>query len=542
MPSVASLLDHQFFCFPTHEARQAMNLCLQIIVDTFIEPMLGWCTSHYNHPECELHGSDLVGLLEDGSPVIGAVLPLHSSKYLYRAKIQFTKPPSPHEPCTMFRMEIFEQYLAMRFAIEGINISPDLLPNLTLGFQVYDSCLGFHQDLEATFRLLTGQNPAVPNYFCQKSPPVFCMIGSSISTHSILNAHILGLYRYPQVPVSVCTESCPAGFRKMLRRDMPVCCFQCVPCPLGEILNWTDSTDCVKCPLDKWPNAQRDRCLPKNREFLSFEEPLGAALAAMSILSSVIPVSIGGLFIRYKNTPIVRANNFSLSCLLLMSMSLCFLCSLSFIGYPQSKKCLLQQVAFGMVFTICVSCILAKTIMVVFAFLATKPGSSFKRLARPLASYIVISISTFLQFILCISWISLAPPYPEDNIETHPGLIITECNEGTPIAFWCMLGYLGLLAAISFIVAFTARRLPDSFNEAKFITFSMLAFLSVWLSYIPASLSAHGKYTVAMEVFAILSSSWAIVICMFAPKCFVLLFRPHTNSREHLMGRFKSSN
>uniref|UniRef100_A0A8C5PDQ5 G-protein coupled receptors family 3 profile domain-containing protein n=1 Tax=Leptobrachium leishanense TaxID=445787 RepID=A0A8C5PDQ5_9ANUR len=317
-----------------------------------------------------------------------------------------------------------------------------------------------------------------------------------------------------QVPVSVCTQSCVAGFRKVLRKDKPVCCFQCVPCGVGDISNETDSLDCTKCSWDMWPNAQKDKCLPKNREFLSFEEPLGAALSAISVFSSLLPVSITGLFTCYKNTPIVRANNFSLSCLLLISMSLCFLCSLAFIGYPQPEKCLLRQVTFGTVFTLCASCILAKTFMVVVAFMATKPGSSLKSWASPRVSYMIVVLSSFLQLVLCISWISLAPPFPEDNIQTKPGIIIVECNEGSPTAFWCMLGYLGLLATISFIVAFLARRLPNSFNEAKFITFSMLAFLSVWVSYIPASLSSTGKYTVAMEVFAILSSSWALVICM----------------------------
>uniref|UniRef100_A0A8C5MQ02 G-protein coupled receptors family 3 profile domain-containing protein n=1 Tax=Leptobrachium leishanense TaxID=445787 RepID=A0A8C5MQ02_9ANUR len=303
------------------------------------------------------------------------------------------------------------------------------------------------------------------------------------------------------------------------------------------ISNGTDSLDCIKCPWDTWPNSKKDRCHPKQREFLSFEEPLGAALSATSVFSSSIPLSIFGLFICYKKTPIVRANNFSLSCLLLISMSLCFLSSLAFVGYPQPEKCLLRQVAFGTVFTLCVSCILAKTFVVVFAFMATKPGSNFKKWARPQISYMIVALASFLQLVLCISWISLAPPFPEDNIQTKPGIIIVECNEGSPKAFWIMLGYLGLLATISFIVAFLARRLPDSFNEAKFITFSMLAFLSVWVSYIPASLSSSGKYTVAMEVFAILSSSWALVLCMFAPKCFIILFRPDMNSRKHLMGK-----
>ncbi|KAM4675879.1 extracellular calcium-sensing receptor-like [Discoglossus pictus] len=342
-----------------------------------------------------------------------------------------------------------------------------------------------------------------------------------------------------QVPISVCSPSCPSGSRRVVKKGAPVCCFHCVPCPQGEISNQTDSIDCSTCPRDKWPNLGKDKCLPKAIEFLSYEETLGATLAAISIISSLIPFSIFGLFFHYKTTPIVRANNYYLSCLLLLSLSLCFLCSLAFIGYPEPEKCLLRQAAFGMVFALCVSCILAKTIMVVFAFMATKPGSSLKKWANPQVSYTIIAVCSLLQLLLCISWLSCSPPFPEYNTQTQPGILIIECNENSQTAFWCMLGYLGFLATFSFIVAFLARSLPDNFNEAKFITFSMLAFLSVWLSFIPASLSARGKYTVAMEVFAILSSSWALVICMFVPKCFIILFRPQMNSKQHLLGKAK---
>uniref|UniRef100_A0A8C5MN37 G-protein coupled receptors family 3 profile domain-containing protein n=1 Tax=Leptobrachium leishanense TaxID=445787 RepID=A0A8C5MN37_9ANUR len=340
-----------------------------------------------------------------------------------------------------------------------------------------------------------------------------------------------------QVPVSVCSPSCPPGFRKAPKRGEPACCFQCVPCPQGEISNQTDSTDCCKCPWDMWPNPPKTKCVPKLIEYLSYEDPLGMALTSISIASALVPVAILKLFMTYKRTPIVKANNYSLSCLLLVFLSLCFLCSLTFIGYPQREKCLLRQVAFGVVFALCISCILAKTIMVVIAFMATKPDSSLKKLKSPSVPNIVIFLCTLLQVILCATWLVFSAPFPEPNIRTYPGLIVAECNEGHPAAFWSMLGYLGLLATISFIVAFMARRLPDSFNEAKYITFSMLAFLSVWTSYIPASLSAKGKFTVAMEIFAIQSSSWALVICMFCPKCFIILFQPDRNSKEHLMGK-----
>uniref|UniRef100_F6PYB3 G-protein coupled receptors family 3 profile domain-containing protein n=1 Tax=Xenopus tropicalis TaxID=8364 RepID=F6PYB3_XENTR len=331
--------------------------------------------------------------------------------------------------------------------------------------------------------------------------------------------------------------TCPSGFRKLIVPGKPPCCYECARCPQGQISNQTDALECHPCSWDTWPNLQQDRCLPRTVEFLTYTEPLGYSLAAITSFSTLTPITILGVFIYYRKTPIVRANNYSLSCLLLLSLFLCFLCSLGFIGYPQPEKCLLRQVAFGMVFALCISCVLAKTITVVIAFNATKPGSRLRKWTGVKVPYCVIVFCALIQLFLCVMWLILSPPFHEYDTDTKPGVLIVNCNEGSTTAFWCMLGYLGLLASISFIVAFLARRLPDSFNEAKLITFSMLAFLSVWVSFIPAYLSARGMYTVAMEVFAILSSSWAVVGCIFVPKCYIILFRPNMNSREHLLGK-----
>ncbi|XP_075128881.1 LOW QUALITY PROTEIN: extracellular calcium-sensing receptor-like [Leptodactylus fuscus] len=339
-----------------------------------------------------------------------------------------------------------------------------------------------------------------------------------------------------KVPMSICSESCPPGSGKASIPGEPSCCYKCVPCSQGAISNETDATECYECPWNEWPSEENDRCLQKPMEYLSYEETLGVTLASTSVSSSFVPITILGLLICYKNTPIVRANNYTISCLLLICLSLCFLCSLAFIGYPEHQKCLLRQVAFGMVFALCVSCILAKTILVMIAFRATKPNSDLRRWASPQVSYLVICMGTFIQFLICTIWLIISPPFPEFNAKAKTGVIVVECNEGSSNAFWFILGYLSLLAVISFLAAFLARKLPDRFNEAKFITFSMLAFLTVWMSFIPASLSTSGKYTVAMEIFAIMSSSWALICCLFFPKCYIILLKPHVNSRKRFLG------
>ncbi|XP_029435435.1 extracellular calcium-sensing receptor-like [Rhinatrema bivittatum] len=341
---------------------------------------------------------------------------------------------------------------------------------------------------------------------------------------------------YSTVPESICSTECLPGFRRASREGEPICCFDCIPCADGEITNQTETTYCQKCPDDQWPNEKRDTCIPRIIEFLSYEEPLGAILSAISTLCSLITVSILGIFVKYKDTPIVKANNRELSYLLLLSLVFCFLCSLLFIGRPMKVTCMLRQTAFGVIFSLCVSCILAKTITVVVAFNATKPGSKLKKWVGIRTSNYLVPLCSIIQLILCLIWLGTAPPFSNVNMESAKKIII-QCSEGSIELFYAMLGYLGFLACISFIVAFLARNLPDSFNEAKYITFSLLVFVSVWISFIPAYLSTRGKYMVAVEVFAILASSIGLLGCIFFPKVYIILLKPDRNTKDFLLGK-----
>ncbi|KAM3936597.1 vomeronasal type-2 receptor 26-like [Leptodactylus fuscus] len=537
---------------------------------------------------------------QEGDIILGGIFTVHSWVIRMKTKLNYAS------ICTGVNAREYLHLTAFHFAIEEINQRSDLLPNITLGYHIYDSCGDVNKVIKDVLQILSGHTVTAPNYSCMENDAVVGFIGDLRSVTTLPMAQLLSVYEYTQlakyikeeniffnedgdwisplditnwvlnisrgydivtgthvgrfdtsfpedkqldiglekitwthnqIPKGRCNEPCLPGTQKVSIEGYYSCCYGCIPCSEGEFTKHSDSDNCQRCPEDEWPNEGKDNCVLRDYEFFSYEtDVLSSVFSTISILLSLITVSIIGIFTLFRNTPIVRANNRNLSFILLSSLIFSLLSVFLFICRPVDITCMVRQICFGTFFAVAVSSVLAKTIIVYIAFKATRPDSSWRKCVGVKLPYSVVLVCSSIQIVNAVIWLSVSPPYQEYNLD-YPGKIIIQCNEGSVLAFYLMLGYMGFLAVLSFVLAFMVRTLPDIYNEAKYITFSMLVFCSVWICAIPAYLSSTGKHMVIVEIFTILCSGGGILSCMFLPKCYNILIDPEVSSKGHSLHR-----
>ncbi|XP_070685878.1 vomeronasal type-2 receptor 1 [Pempheris klunzingeri] len=397
---------------------------------------------------------------------------------------------------------------------------------------------------------------------------------------TIMNDSIVWNNEVLEPPRSVCSENCQPGTRKGIRQGEPVCCFDCIPCADGEISNTTNARECILCSGDDWSNEAHDACVPKIIEFLAFGEPLGITLIVISAFGALVTIAVGVVFAANIGTPLVKANDALLSFSLLFSLVVTFLCSIVFLGEPQNWSCMTSQVALALGFALCLSSIMGKAAVLMLRAQALKAararGKAAAKAAKAAAEAAansdspdvivtntinnnnvnaginpevdilshahqraIAAVATLIQAIACTVWLIILPPHPIKNTSSQNIKIILECDEGSVVFICCIFAYDILLALLAFVFAFIARKLEDHISEAKCVTFGMLVFFIVWISFVPAYLSTRGKFMVAVQIFAILASSFGLLTCIFLPKCYVLLVKPERNTEEMMRPRAK---
>ncbi len=86
----------------------------------------------------------------------------------------------------------------MIFAIEEINRSEQLLPNVSIGYKIYDSCGSRLSSMSATMALMNDQEFAAGDR-CNGHSPIHAIIGETESSATVILSRTTGPFKIPVV-------------------------------------------------------------------------------------------------------------------------------------------------------------------------------------------------------------------------------------------------------------------------------------------------------------------------------------------------------
>ena len=87
----------------------------------------------------------------------------------------------------------------MIHTIKEINERKDILPNITLGCQIFDTCYTVSKSVEAALVFLTGQEENKPKFRSSTGAMLAGIGGAGGSSLSVAASRVLGLCYFPQV-------------------------------------------------------------------------------------------------------------------------------------------------------------------------------------------------------------------------------------------------------------------------------------------------------------------------------------------------------
>ena len=331
---------------------------------------------------------------------------------------------------------------------------------------------------------------------------------------------------------SVCSKPCSNG-HEPIRTAVLDCCWYCSTCS-GETEFSNGTTSCQECPPEMMPTENKSGCLAIPIRHLTFSSGWSITMLVLSVIGLLATLSVAFIFMALYKHRAIKASSREVSIILLVGLVLCFLMPFFFIAKPSAAVCAIRRFGIGLGFTICFSALLVKTNRIYRMFnQKTLNPAKPPQFTSPLAQIIMTLALISVQLLVATVWTAADPPSATAKYKGLQAELV--CN-GSPILYITVsLGYSFVLLILSTYNAFLARKVPENFNEARYINATLYALCVIWLAFVAiyfATLNLGAMYQAISLMVAIFLSASATLVCIFVPRIILLITMLLKNEKQ----------
>ncbi|XP_023336258.1 metabotropic glutamate receptor 6 isoform X2 [Eurytemora carolleeae] len=332
------------------------------------------------------------------------------------------------------------------------------------------------------------------------------------------------------IPESVCSRPCPLG---MIKNYENPCCWSCVLCREDSIQLREDR--CYKCPQGYVADQFKSSCIQLEAMSISWKNPWFFFPLLFSLVGIILTLEVVFVFIVYRRTTVIMASGRELCFVLLFGILLSYTVPFVLLLEQSKISCALLRGGLGVCLNICYSAIFTKTSRISRIF-NHKDQCKLKWIS-PMSQICICSGLIMIQLIGVVTWIIIDPPNHEIHYIYPPGdypSAVKTCGVSF-VSIIISLLYNIILVVLCTLYAFKTRKIPENFNEAKYIGFTMYSTCIVWLAFIPIFFGANHDYQVQIcSLCMCVCLSASVTLCLlFGPKVYLVVLHPEKCARTY---------
>ncbi|XP_065183166.1 metabotropic glutamate receptor 3-like isoform X2 [Sycon ciliatum] len=330
---------------------------------------------------------------------------------------------------------------------------------------------------------------------------------------------------------SICAEQCLDGYYRRLLTTDGDCCWSCVKCAPHHFARDNTVVSCVRCPSSMAANSRQTGCVDLVQEYIGYSNAVGGFTVALTVIGLVATLVVSAVFIKNMTTPLVVASSRELSTCLLIGILFSYLLVFPFFLPPSPAACGIRRVGLGFTLSLSLSALLVKTNRISRIF-NRRSGAGRPKYISPASQLVFTGCFVLVEVILLCVWLILQPPTPFLKVETANSKLLLVCKFSSSFGLSISLAYNIILLLLCTYYGVKTRKIPENFNEAKYINFSTYTICAVSFAFIPAFATVREDIKPTMLILPHILNMTCMLAFLFVPKAYIIVFHPEKNVRS----------
>jgi len=325
-------------------------------------------------------------------------------------------------------------------------------------------------------------------------------------------------------PQSICSLPCSLGEEPVSVASQAQCCWTCRKC-LGEFTVSTGN-QCQECQENFIPSSDRSSCIPVPLKYLTWSSPFGVVITILIGFGIVGSIATGVIYAVFFNHPVMKASSRELSVILLCGILFCYCLPLLYLIKPTPASCAVLRVCSGLCFATVFSPLVVKTNRIHRIFNRVKTSNALPRFVSPASQIVITLLLMSIQVVIAFIWLAAQSPGVKTVLVNRKSLELV-CDHNPNVALVVTVMYNLILLGIGAGFAFRTRKVPEHFNESKFISTTVFSLCVVWMAFVPTFyILATVEEGLQLQSFSLLVtvilSASITLCCLLIPKVFLV--------------------